>query len=840
MRSKVRLITFGILAGILLSTLRAPLGLDLLTATAVDGLTAYSFRAAALLALAFAVGSAQILRGGVPILKLIVSMAIGFALHGLWLDSIAPLGTRWEFAIALGGLFVAMHLIARIQPNANASEDAESDVAPPKLSERLGLMLGGVGVVIALETIARPMRQASLGLPADDTAFGIGFLVFIALGIAAFRRYFPIEKQGRIVAAVMLGVAALACVIGANRLNGFANSNSLTTFIHNIGSLVIFTEGTPTIMRMDISHIGTWRADLLVAGACLLIPALLIGIALAGARDSKSLASLLFGAALGTLGFALIVRGGEVPLSFEDLATTTYIADRINIAAFCAGAGVLLVALGTASSVARSAGIFAALCLGAAPSFIAPSDPWLFSPWDQSPIVAPSLTIDTAEGLFTVEPVRNLPTATLNRERLTPAAWEESGDADRIWQSLDLIKDFEGTPRVLFVGQMTPGRSSVFNRNRTLELERTAPWYRHMPAIDKALFADSTDTPIGTIVPVTDARERLNNGDYDLVIVPPNIGRRLPTLPAQFDSAPTAMPRSNGWSVPEGTIAAVWLDTASELGNTDLGEQVLVSTLPFDDPTIAVVLGDLPANNLTVQGASRLGSPTGLSTLRSRGYQRQHRSRSRLFERLAEASKGTDNELWMNALALHYGAQSEVSPFGDWAQGIEFTDAMLSSLREEALNSKVVRSDVRLFWEQIARTLRDVRSPDLILEFVKPVAEAHSPWYELDYAVVAAYMEFDMDEEVSKRLPKLIEADLYDITLMLLCSKWEEDHDRDAAALDYLRQANAVQSGRWDVVRRAAVISHRLQSEDAASWLQQALALDPEDDELLEMSSATQ
>jgi len=838
MRTTVRLLTFGALGGILLSVLRAPLGLDLLTANAVEGTTTLAFRAAALFTLGLAVANARMLRGGVRPQLLILSLGLGYGLHGLWLESWTPLGTRFEFALALVGIFVAMFLAGRVEPEQTQGEAEEAaEPSAPSLLEQLGLVLAGAAVAIALETTARPLRQLGLGLPADDTAFGIGLFSFVLLGAAAFGRFLPSGSSRRTATALALGASALLCILSLNKLSEFEDTKLLGGFIGNFGSLFIFDEGTPTALRVDVSHIGTWRVDLLLAGSALLVPSLALGAGLFAARSSKTWASLLVGASIGTLASALIIANSSDALSFEQLADSAQAAGRLTIATYLAAAGTLFVALGSGSAGTRSIGIAGALLFAVAPSFAAPRDPWLFSAWPQTPSVEPTVTIDSAEGLLTLEDLRGSLVATLERDRLTPMPTEEEADASRIRRSLDLLAPRDGSERVLFVGQLTPPRAETLRRAGVTQLERTAAWHRHMPALDEVLFRGSSEAPMGEVVALTEARERLANGDYDLVIVPPNMGRRLPTLPAQWDSAPSRMPRSTSWSVPEGTTAVVWLDTASELGSTDLGEHVLVSTEPFTEPCIGVVLGARHGGAGLAPGARRASAPSALSVLRLRGYQRQHRSRARLFERLRLAAAGTEYETWMTTLALHYGEQSEISPFGSWDQGIITTPEMLSALRETCLAEGELTQERRTFAEQVAKTLRTVRSPDLILEFIEPIAKHHGPWFELDYAVLKAYMEFDMEAEVTAQLPALLSERIYDLDLLLLTAVWYRDHGEDQTALEYLTRAQEAQPGRGDVVRPAAFLAHELGDASAEVWLERALEFDPDDGEIRELLS---
>src|SRR5262245_61958518 len=94
-----RLPAHGFLAGVLLSVLRAPLGLDWTRIPATSGTTAALFRAGALLALSLSLGATRsTLRDGLRPLWL-GTVCLGYGVHGFLLD-VVP-GNRAGFALAL-------------------------------------------------------------------------------------------------------------------------------------------------------------------------------------------------------------------------------------------------------------------------------------------------------------------------------------------------------------------------------------------------------------------------------------------------------------------------------------------------------------------------------------------------------------------------------------------------------------------------------------------------------------------------------------------------------------------------------------------------------------------
>ena len=834
MSTRVRSAAFGVLAGALLSVMRAPLGLDLLRAAAVDGPTSAAFRAAALLAFAIAIWQARLFATTVPVLELAASTLAGYAIHGLFLTSIAPLGTRFEFVIAYVAILAALHVLGR-RAAEGAGTAAESP--RPRALELLGLAVAGGGAAIAVESLVRRARLLGLGLSQDETVFGVTFLLAVVLGAAAFGRLLPVARRGTGLLAGGLVLATASAVIGSQRLTGYESPELLGGFLSSVGSLFINDPSSP--MRLDLSHLGTWRANGLLAASCLAIPALLTGTALAGAQHPRRLASVLFGAAIATLIFPFVMRSLEQAYTLEALETSELQSSLITIAVRVAAIGAVIAVLFGERGAARVTAIVAATAALATPSLLQFEDAWLFSPWDNAPKVYPRLTVDTADGLFTVEPVRGTLVATLDRRRITPLGWEESGELEQLQRSLALLEGEDGgalaEPRILLVGPLTPARAAAFARYRA-QVDRTAPWQSVIPVLEKVLFAD-VSPPLAEPLSLTDAKSRLDAGQYDLVLVPPVYGARLPTLPAQFDSAPGPAPRSHGWSVPDGTLAVVWLDASADLSATDFHQAVLVSTQPFDEPTIGIVVGEVRDGADVFPGAGREAGPTAMTSLRWRAYQRQHMARSSVFGRLARSAAGRPEGDAASFLELHFAVQIESSPFLTDAEKIEFDPVSLEHLRAAALAGPPSPT-VRQLCEAVAEILDARREPGYVLEYLHPIAEAWGPWDVLDYAVVGAYIEFDMDEEVEPRLAELVERDPYNLNLLVRCADWERDQGRAAGESGYLRRVLAVQPSRPEVLVRLARLASEAGAADAEDLLRRALEVEPDEIGLRELLDA--
>ncbi len=822
---------FGFLGGALLSALRAPLGLDLLRVVALDAPTSAAFRGAALLAIAMAVYDARIFAAGVPMLALLTATLAGYLAHGLYLEGWLLLGTRGGFALLLVGSALALNGLARsrrtFEPSA-VDADGRTGVV-----EALGFCLAGGGAACAAEILARPLRSLGLGLAEDDTVFGGVFLLALLFGAAAFGGLVPVRRRREALAAG-LGLGALACALGADRLASLADPRVLVTQVRSLASLVVFQDDVSSPLRADVAHVGTWRVDAVLAASCLLVPGLVLGAALGRRGEPKRLAWVLVGAALGSFVLPFALRASVETFDADGLAESTRMIGIIGAATRVAAIGGALVLLRSPRGIGRLAGFAGTVLAFAGPSFVTVRDPWLFTPWVETPRVVPRLVIDAPEGLLSVEHVRGGRVTTLDRVRLTPVPGEQAGDEERILRSLALLGDERPRARVLLVGQLTPERSAVFESFDSIRLECTAPWWRNARALEESMFEGYEAQPVGSWVPMPIAAERIRDGEYDLVIVPPVFGQRLPSLAAQFVSAPARAPRNSGWEVPEGSLAVVWLDSAADLEGTNLGERVLVSASPIEEPCIGVVIGTPVEADALAHGAP--ASPGRSSTLRTLAHLRLHAARSRLFERLAESNAGGAHEGLMRFLSLHFSAQAESTPFASRDERVEIDPESLPHLRAYALAGDL-DPFARNLIEDVATILGTKRRPDLTLEFVEPIARAHAPWPALDRCLLVAFMEFDLDEEVMPRLRELLEREPYDLSLILMGAQWEEHVGRPEAARALLERALDIQPDRPDVLKRMALLLRRQGSDEAQEWTRKALEAAPEDPDLLDLET---
>src|SRR5262245_47262069 len=200
----LRRLAHGLLAGVLLSGMRAPLGFDWTQLAVVQGTTAALFRAAALLAVALSLDPARpALQAGVGA-GWLAAVCAGYALHGLVIDLTPESRAGYAFLLHVGTVLLCALAGKRVRgPEGSLPERL-------KRNERLGLVLIGLGSALALETLAHELRLFTMATSADDTVVGSVLLLLLALSAAAFA---PLalrlaSERLRVSAGLALGGAA--------------------------------------------------------------------------------------------------------------------------------------------------------------------------------------------------------------------------------------------------------------------------------------------------------------------------------------------------------------------------------------------------------------------------------------------------------------------------------------------------------------------------------------------------------------------------------------------------------------------------------------------------------
>jgi hypothetical protein len=211
--SSFRLLAHGLLAGALLSCLRVPLGLDWTQIPCASGTSAALFRAAALLGLALSLdGTRATLRNGLGT-RWLGAVLAGYTVHGFAAPEWLVPDSRTTSVLYL---LVFTFCLRSLRRTARPRGADESTGERPRLgrSERLALLLLGVGAALALDTLAREVRLFAPGPASVETLTGTVFLALVFLAALAFGPLLVRLGRDRVRTPCGLALTAAACLVG--------------------------------------------------------------------------------------------------------------------------------------------------------------------------------------------------------------------------------------------------------------------------------------------------------------------------------------------------------------------------------------------------------------------------------------------------------------------------------------------------------------------------------------------------------------------------------------------------------------------------------------------------
>ena len=723
---------FGLVAGFMLSAMRAPLGMDLLQIPAVDADAAYRCRAAAMFTLAVAWWWR---RDGEVSIRFLLATLLGFAVHSLFLANGWVPSSPLELTILA---VVALLLLVQLG-RARRGESVEPAVTSPSFLQMLGSCAAGAGVAVAFESIARHVRLFGASLAQDDSMTAIVLLAGVAIGAAALGWLARSGRLRDLAFPTGLAAAATSCFVSLQIIGAIDSTRGLDRFLRWYG--------------LDSSLHGTLLYDALVAASCFVLPAFVLGAALRGARSRLTLSSALLGAALALFLFPRLL---EPPKDSSVADIELFSAQLVPLGTLIAVAGAALALLATHSrtALARWAGLAFTLLLCLAPLAIPVMPKLVISPWM---VVPPRqhLVFDGPGGLATVEPSSSgLQVATLDRRELTPSADDVGADERRIRASVAMVpRERRGKvgPTVLLIGQWSPLRALAFTSAGVTRVDRSAAWFDGMRRLDEKLF-ESLPASSGERLDTREARRRIDAGEYDLVIV----------LPVSGDP-----PELRDLGVPVRTTLVAWFAFGERIVARDVGAQVIFSTDGIDDPCIGMVVhgATLAADDrdapLLVSAGEAISSPVPLTWLMKLGAgrfdERESWCRAHTARRLSDAARGGPNEKLMRAFAILYsrtvrGAESDARE-----DKIELPDEALALFEEVALAGPP-GAFVRQMWEGLARLLLAKREIGDIFKYVKPLAEKYAPWPALEEVLAQGDLEALEPESAVRRYRALIDA----------------------------------------------------------------------------------
>jgi hypothetical protein len=811
----------GLLAGLMLSSLRAVIGLDLLEWGAVGARTSYGLRAAGL----FAVGLALwIARQGSLSARILLGATVGFAVHGFLLaNARSPSSSVGFVGTALLG--AALIVAIRFDP-----DDVEADVDPASFVEMLGLAAAAAGAAIALEGVARHVRLYGAGLAQDDTVFAASGLVLLTLAAAALGWITRKKALRGFALPIALAACAAACLLSLGLVARLATTPQLAAYLKHF--------------HLDTSLHGTISYDAVIAGGAFIAPALLLGGGLAAARGRSRIFSLIIGAAAGLL-FIPGLLAQDPGATLTDIQPSS--AELIPLGSLVASAGAILaiVSLADRGMIARWIGIAITVGLGM-PGLLKNVEPvHVLSPWTRRPIF-PSFLADTPEGLVSVDSYGILGGSwlfvSLDRRRVTPEIEGAVADAMRLRTSLDFlppIRQSAGKIRMLLVGQLTPERARILMDAGVGSVDRTAVWWPTMPRIEETLWSAAPNrpaAPAGEVITPSEARARIARDDYDLVVAMP---------------VPGDAPHPGTLHVPDTTTVVRWIDLDEPAEHRDLGESVALVMDGLERPAIALVenAGKLHEDAfapLVVRAGPPRGAPAPWTWLQTHhpesADERTPLARSAMMERIAAAEKGGPLEDLTAGFALFEAGRvasskpraSTDKPADPTPPQAEISEACLDRFRAAAL-ARTPDPTVRRTWEALASVLAGQRSVDKIYAYVQPVAEKYGPWAALDEALARADLESRKPQDAVRRLETLKTSAPEDFQVWFLLGEARCALGDRAGALESWRTALKLRTSDGASRRRVVTALVRAGDDEAREAARKLLSESPNDTELKDL-----
>ncbi|MDZ4771884.1 MAG: hypothetical protein SGI72_01990 [Planctomycetota bacterium] len=809
MRRTIGRILLGFAGGFLLSRLRAMPGGEATEWAGVESSEAMAWRAAALLVLALA--SLGVAAGGTWVL--LASIALGFATHGF------AFGPTYGVPWILLALLAIVVIVGRPLIASRRDELPEEGAHPTNLGERAGLWIAGAGVAIGIEAIARHLRLFGAGLAQDDSVFGAVFLAFLAFGAAAFGWMVSARSMRRLSFPVALAAASAACFASLSFVDVVADGKGLRPLIER--------------WNMRPVEFGTLPWDVLLAAAAFIAPALFVGAGLAGARGRGSWSSALVGAAVG-----LFVMPRLLDASPESSGETAelFSAQLVPIASLVTLVGAALAALSESKRRprARYVALFLIALCGIPALTRTPKPVIVLSPW-AGRMIMPFVAFERGTGLATVEPSQQgIKVATLDRHELTPDVDGIASDHQRIADSFALLSAEKTNVRVLFVGQLTPLRATALTAHGATKIDRTAAWWKSMKRLEKALFEDQDGNPAmpvpeGDILSPRGARERVENGDYDIVIALPLAGD-APAIGAQSAPSTTTVVR---WLALENPLAGVVNPSASKLAGSDVAHAVVISADGLVRPSFGI------ATNAT---QAPVGSERRVRVVpfeRDRGFDapwtrlgllpslREDAARVSTFRALAE---GNSSALGAG-LARFHALQAASPPFERGLTRFELDSETLSHFARAA-DETPLDPFLRTTWSWLARALVEKRDVTNIDRFLPALVAAHAPWSELEIALAHSDLEAFEPQSAAKRLEAITAREDTNWPAWFALGEARELTGDLAGAAQAFKKASELVPTHFSVRRRLAMALVRAADPSGHALVVELLVQHPKDDEL--------
>ncbi len=804
----------GTLLGALLAGLRVPLEADLLQWPVVEATSAYRLRAAGWLIVAAAIGCSGSILDGRSRSAWLLGGFLGVSLETL-AGRIGPdsSSAAWPL-VPIALVLLIVHSRAGREP----TQASDPPAAPPRLGPMPAAFIGA-GLAFGLEGNARVLRRLGGGIDLDLGVFAAALALCMLVGGLSFAALITPNPSGspRRRAPILTGLlAGPACVVSLMAIGSISTPRGLRSYLDRF--------------HLDASLFGQLPYDLLLGALVFVLPAFVLGALLQGVRSRTCLVSLCIGAAAGLIGIPDILSHPPDASPGLDINSLPHSSQLTLWALGSFGlAGLAWCWRARRVGEDRTGWLVpaASLVLLTAPAIVPVQLLRVLPAWERFPRPFAEI-FDTPEGQLSIHPsAPGIERVALDNRDLTPGRDRAGVDARRLRTSLALIEPAarERGARVLFIGQLTPGRGLVFKDEGIDHVDRSAAWWPNMPWLEKRLFGDRDHLlpPNGQILSPAEARTLVGAGHYDLVIALARDGQ-APVIP-QLD-------------LPPQTRAVAWLVEGSSVAQLALPGTVLAVSDGLAHLSIGIVWGaSLEAKPMPGQPCALLAGPPTPGPLRwtwmfERAEDRRRYNLQALAERLRTANADNDFRFLTAGLAAHFAIQERSSPWDDRAKKTEVSDDALAYF-SEALSVGEPDALTREIWDGIAHVLVGKRHIEAIDTWIRPAAQMWPTWPALERAIALADLESLEHFDAIQRLEQLTAQFPDDFEAVRLLGKAHEQAGQPDQAATVWERLLARQGSNVRTRRKLAMAWVAAGEFDRARpLLRDLLKANPEDREL--------
>jgi Flp pilus assembly protein TadD len=355
-----------------------------------------------------------------------------------------------------------------------------------------------------------------------------------------------------------------------------------------------------------------------------------------------------------------------------------------------------------------------------------------------------------------------------------------------------------------------------------------------MARLEAELYRDKDgNTPIppppGEIVAPQVARERIENGDYDLVIALPLQGD-APAIGGEDAPASTTVVR---WLTLEEPLAGVVNPRETRLAGSDVGHAVVITADGLELPSLGITTNAAcaPAGDprrvrvLAFEEDGDADSPW--TRVRRLPAQRADAARASTFKAVAAAQPGS----FSAGLAAYYARQAASPPFEHGLTRFELDETALSHF-ERAVAEEPLDPFLRAVWSWLARVLVDKRDVTNVDRFLAPLAAAHAPWSELEIAVAYADLEALDAQSAARKLEAVVAREASNWRAWFALGEAREILGQAAPAVQAFGRVCELLPGEYVLRRRFAMALTRVDAAAGRKLVAELLAEYPKDEEL--------